>query len=133
MNPTRKRELIRAYKESRRPMGVFQVRNTTDGRALVAASADLPAALNHHRAALRFGSHRNRELQRDWNALGPDAFAFEVLDTLTAPEDAPTYDPADDLAVLEALWLERLQPFGERGYHPPPRDAGRNAGRNAGA
>ena len=123
MDATRKRELIRAYKETRRPMGVFQVRNTTDGRALVAASADLPAALNHHRAALRFGAHRNRALQRDWDALGPDAFAFEVLDTLAAPENDPAYDPADDLRVLEALWLDRLRPYGERGYLAPPRVA----------
>ncbi len=123
MNAERRRELGRAYKESRRPMGVFQIRNTTNGRVLVAASHDLPAALNHHRAALRFGSHRNAELQRDWNALGPDAFAFEVLDTLAPPppEDEPGYDPTEDLQVLEALWVDRLQPFGERGYVRPPR------------
>ena len=116
-----KRALIRAYKESRRPMGVYQVRNTVDGRVLVGRSVDLPSILNRERAALRFGAHQNAALQRDWNALGPDAFAFEVLDTLTAPDDQPAYDPTDDLRVLEAMWLERLQPFGERGYTPPPR------------
>ena len=118
MNPTRKRELVRAYKESRRPMGVYCVRNLATGRALVGRAVDLPAVLNRERAALRVGAHANRELQRDWNALGPDAFAFEVLDTLAAPEDDAGYDPAEDLKVLEALWLERLQPFGERGYLP---------------
>ena len=121
MSTARKRELVRAYKESRRPMGVYQVRNTVDGRAFVARSVDLPSALNRERAALRFGAHGNAALQRDWNALGPDAFAFEVLDTLTPPEGQPAYDPADDLRVLEALWLERLQPYGERGYLQEPR------------
>ena len=36
---------------------------------------------------------------------------FEVLDMLEAPKDQPDYDPTDDLRVLEALWLDRLQPF----------------------
>ena len=55
-------------------------------------------------------------LQHDWVALGPDAFVFEVLDTLAPPEDQPGYDPTDDLRTLEQLWRERLQPFGDRGY-----------------
>jgi hypothetical protein len=115
-----RRELARAYKETRRPMGVYQVRNSTNDRVLLGRSVDLPSILNRERAQLRLGSHRNAELQRDWNALGPDAFAFEVLDTL-APPDRSDYDPTDDLRVLEALWLERLQPFEERGYTPRPR------------
>ena len=108
--------LRRAYKETRRPMGVYRVRNTQTDRSLVARSVDLPASLNRERAQLRFGGHPNADLQRDWNAFGPDAFAFEVLDTLAPPDDRPDYDPTDDLRVLEALWLERLAPFGERGY-----------------
>lgn len=114
-----RRELTRAYRETRRPMGVYRVRNTTDGRSLVGRSVDLPSILNRERAQLRLGAHRNAELQRDWNALGPNAFAFEVLDTLAPPEQ-PDYDPTEDLRVLEALWLERLEPFGERGYTPRP-------------
>lgn len=115
-----RKALSRAYKETRRPMGVYQVRNTRDGRVLVGRSVDLPAILNRERTQLQFGGHRNRELQRDWNELGPDAFAFEVLDTLEVPDGPPGYDPADDLRMLEALWLEKLEPFGERGYTPRP-------------
>src|SRR5215467_14280564 len=100
-----RKALIREYKESRRPMGVYRVRNTVNGRSLVGASADLPAMLNRHRAQLRLGVHFNRALQKDWNEFGPEAFEFEVLDTLTAP-DRPDYDPSDDLRVLEELWLE---------------------------
>ena len=120
---TDRKALARAYTETPRPMGVFRVRNTTNEKALVGASKDLPAILNRHRAQLRLGAHPNKVLQRDWNALGPDAFAFEVLDTLTPPADAPDYDPAGDLRVLEALWLERLAPYEERGYNARPRGA----------
>jgi hypothetical protein len=111
-----RKELIRACKEARRPMGIYRVRNTIDGRSLVGSSIDLPSMLNRHRTQLKFRGHRNEALQRDWDVLGPDAFAFEVVDTLTPPADDPGYDPTDDLRVLEELWLERLDPFDERGY-----------------
>jgi len=111
-----RKALIRQYKESRRPMGVFRVRNTADGRSLVGTSIDLPAMLNRQRAQLRLGAHPNRALQKDWNELGAEAFEFEILDTLTPP-DEPDYDSSSDLRVLEDLWLEKLSPFDERGYN----------------
>ncbi len=97
-------------------MGVYRVLNIRDGRSLVGRSVDVPSSLNRERAALRFGAHQNAALQRDWNALGPDAFAFEVLDTLTPPAGRPDYDPADDLRVLEAMWHERLLADGVHPY-----------------
>ncbi|HEX6040621.1 GIY-YIG nuclease family protein [Longimicrobium sp.] len=115
-----KRALIRAYKETPRPMGIYRVHNTVADRSLVRQSVDLPSALNRERTQLKFGGHPVKALQADWNALGPDAFVFEVLDTLT-PDDAPGYDPSGDLAVLESMWLERLQPFAPAGYTPAPR------------
>ena len=39
------------------------------------------------------------------------------------PADQPEWKPDDDLAALEALWLEELSPYGERGYNRPPRDS----------
>ena len=101
-------------------MGVYRVRNTVNERSLVAASVDLPAMLNRQRTQLRLGAHPNRTLQKDWNELGAEAFAFEVLDTLSPP-DRPDYDPSDDLRVLEELWLDRLSPFEERGYNAKPK------------
>ena len=111
-----KKELIRTYKETPRPMGIYRVHNTRSDRSLVGRSVDLPAILNRERSQLRLGVHRNVALQRDWADLGADAFVFEVLDTLEPPEGQPNYDPAEDLKVLEAMWIERLQVVGERGY-----------------
>ena len=112
-----RKALARAYKESRRPMGVYCVRNLQTGDALIGRSTDLPSILNRERASLRLGGHPNRRLQQDWNALGPDAFAFEVLDTLAWPEDTPDFDPTSDLALLESMWRERLRPNGEGSYN----------------
>jgi hypothetical protein len=116
-----RKSLSREYRESARPMGVFRVRNTVNGKSFVGTSVDLPSMLNRQRAQLGFGGHPNRELQKDWKEMGEQAFAFEILDTL-APREEPGLDPADDLRALEALWLDKLSPYEERGYNVRPRE-----------
>jgi hypothetical protein len=111
-----RKQLVRQYKETRQPIGAYRVHNRVNGKSLVGVSTNLPAILNRHRAQLRMGAHQNRALQKDWNELGADAFAFEILDTLAIPDRAD-YDPSEDLRVLEELWLQKLSPFDERGYH----------------
>jgi hypothetical protein len=106
---------IRAYKETPRPMGVFRVRNTVNGKSLIGTSVDVPGMLNRQRFQLRAGGHPDRALQRDWNESGPEAFEFETLDTLAPPEE-PGYDPAADLKMLERMWLEKLGRPGAPGY-----------------
>ena len=115
-----KRTLKRQYKESEIPAGIYRVVNTQADRSLVGSSVNLPAILNRHRADLKMGAHRNQGLQRDWNELGEGAFAFEILDTL-APNAEPGFDVKRELGTLEELWLERLAPYGERGYNTPPK------------
>jgi len=117
-----RKEKIRKYKETPKPMGIVRIRNLRNGKCLVEASRDVAATLNRHQAQLRMGMHPNAALLRDWNAEGAQGFAFEVLDTLE-PADRPNYDPTDDLRVLEAMWLERLDPFDERGYNQRKRHA----------
>ena len=120
-SPVDRRALKREYKESHRPMGVFQVRNTRNDRILVDSSVNLPGIFNRLRTQLRMGSYlKQADLQSDWDQLGEDAFAFEVLEELEPP-DGPGYDPSGDLAALLELWLEQLQPYGERGYNRPPK------------
>jgi hypothetical protein len=118
--PQDRKALIRAYKNTPRTAGIGVVRNTANGKVLLLAAQDIPALLNRHRAQLRLGMHRNAELQRDWMAQGEQTFAFEIVDTLT-PKDTPGYDPGDDLRALKQLWLEKLTPFGSKGYNPPPK------------
>jgi hypothetical protein len=110
-----RRRLLREYKETALPAGVWAVRNLNSGKVLLGKSANLPGMLNRQRFQLEMGGHPVRELQSDWNALGPDAFAFEVLDTVDSADD-PTYDPAEDLAALLEMWLERLALPAEKVY-----------------
>lgn len=118
--PAERKALTRQYRETPRTMGIGVVRNTADARLLLLAGEDINALLNRHRAQLRLGAHRNAALQQDWDRLGEGGFVFEVIDTLT-PKDDPGYDPADDLKVLEQLWLEKLSPFAPAGYTPRPK------------
>jgi len=41
-----------------------------------------------------------------------EAFEFAVLDTLK-PSEEQASDPSDDLAVLEAMWRDKLSASGE--------------------
>ena len=112
-----KKELVRAYKETPRPMGIYRVHNTRNDRSLVGRSVDLTAILNRERMSLKLGVHNNKALQQDWAEFGAEACVFEVRDTIKAPAGQPDYDPSDDLKVLESMWIERLQPFDDRGYN----------------
>jgi len=100
--------MVRKYKETRRPAGIFMVQHKPSGRTLLGGSPDAPARLNRIRAQLKMKGHPNRALQRDWDADGPDAFLFEVLDLLPPAETAEG-DSTADLATLEELWAEKLE------------------------
>ena len=100
-------------------MGVFQIKNKVNGKIFIGSSHNLPAILNRFRAELKMGSCRHVVLQHEWNRFGPEAFEFEELEVLK-PLDDPGYNPADDLSFLEALWAEKLTPYGEKGYNKVP-------------
>lgn len=112
-----RREMIKEYKNTIRPMGIVQVRNIRNNRVYLTASADTAGTINSIRFQLKMGNFLpSAGLAQDWKELGEENFVVEVLDELK-PVDDPAYDYRDDLKALEAIWLEKLKPFGERGYH----------------
>jgi group I intron endonuclease len=111
-----KQDLKREYRERKKPAGIFQVKNTVNGKVLLGSSLNLEGPLNSHRFMLTIGKHRNAALQKDWNDSGPEAFVFEVLEVVKVPDD-PDFNLSDELTLLEQIWIEKLQPFGERGYN----------------
>ncbi|MBI1817474.1 MAG: GIY-YIG nuclease family protein [Deltaproteobacteria bacterium] len=100
-------------------MGIFAVRNRTNGKILLGASLNLPGSLNRTRFQLQHGSHKIAALQQDWTTYGADGFSFEVLDELPPVEDK-SHDYREDLNTLESLWLDKLRPYGDAGYNTPP-------------
>lgn len=111
-----KRQLKKEYAQTPRVMGVFAIRNMVNDRVLVGVAADLAGIINRHKFELTMGNHRNKRLQEEWNEFGSSNFAFEILDEFRPGED-PQVDSREELAFLEQLWLDKLQPFGERGYN----------------
>ena len=111
----RRKEWAALYKQARKAAGVYGIRNTVTDRVLLGSSVNLHGPLNRHRTELRLGSHRCRELQDDWNRLGEDAFAFEILGTVRPELDGLDRDQA--LRALEQTWIADRQPFDKRCYN----------------
>ncbi len=115
-----RQDIKREYKERRKEAGVFQIRNTANGKILLGSSLNLHGPLNSHRFMLEMGSHRNAQLQKEWKEFGPGSFVFETLEVVQVKDD-PNFSVEDELTLLEQIWLEKLQPFGARGYNPDSR------------
>ncbi len=131
-----KKRLKKEYRETPRPMGVFLIRNMTNDKVFLSAGLDLVGTMNRHKFQLTNGSHPNARLQRDWNEVGSNNFAFEIIDQIT-PQDDPALDSKAELEFMEKLWLQELQPFSwaqlatttggahGRPYNPDKKMAGR--------
>jgi len=111
-----RKEATRQYKQTVQPMGVYQIRNISNGKVLLCSSKNLHGAKNRFKMLLNLGSHMNHGLQKEYIQFGEDKFVFEILDQLT-PGDDLAYDYTKDLETLLAMWIEKLQPYGEKGYH----------------
>jgi len=118
MNQDKKR-LKHEYRMTKRPLGVFVIRNLENDKLFLAGGLEIEAIMNRHRFQLEAGGHPNKELQQDWNRLGAEKFAFEILDQIE-PRDDQSFDRRRELAFLEEMWLEKLSPFAEKGYNERP-------------
>lgn len=111
-----KKDIKKEYKERAKPAGVFQVKNIVNGKVLLGSSLNLEGPLNGQKFMLTIGAHRNKVLQQEWNEYGADKFILEILEAVKVKDD-PNFNLSDKLTLLEQIWLEELQPFGERGYN----------------
>jgi len=111
-----KKEIKKLYKQTVQPMGIYQITNLANGKFLIGKSTDLQGKLNSEKFQLKNNLPMNRELQNDFNDLGEEKFSFEILNRLL-PKEKPDYDYGGDLQTLKEMWLEKLQPFAEKGYN----------------
>jgi len=111
-----RKDINREYQQRIKPAGVYQVKNTATGKILLGSSLNLEGPLNRHKFMLKIGSHPSKALQKDWDEFGAEKFVFEVLEEVKVKDD-PSFNLKDELTLLEQIWLEELQPFGERGYN----------------
>jgi len=104
-------EAKKEYKQARRPMGVYRIRNTQNGKSYVGFNTDLQAIINRQKAELKFGSHRNTALLGEWKSFGESSFKFEVLDELEHDENSKV-NPVEELRILSEMWVRKIEKAG---------------------
>ncbi|CAM4319634.1 GIY-YIG nuclease family protein [Bacillus manliponensis] len=111
----RKAELKQLYKEIKIEAGIYSITNTKNNKVYVDSTRNLKT-ISGRKFELNAGSCTNRALQMEWNEYGASAFQFEVLEVLKKKDD-PYFNEKEELKKLEEKWVEKLQPYGERGYN----------------
>jgi hypothetical protein len=118
--PQNRKDLKRAYKETEVQAGIWIVRNLKNGKILLGAAENIGSRLSRHRFALETRRHECSDLQLDWDREGGESFSFEMGEVLEKPKDNVFFDIPGELKKMEKVYLEKLKPYGERGYHEGP-------------
>ncbi|MHA6480757.1 GIY-YIG nuclease family protein [Paenibacillus sp. strain BS8-2] len=119
MDKSKRKELQEAYKEIKTYMGVIQITNTVNGKTYVGGYPNLKNKWSTIQAQLAMGQFPNLELQKDWHAQGGAGFEYEVLEQQDAGEIT---DIKWAKKQLEKGWLQKLQPYDDKGYNKPPKE-----------
>src|SRR6266567_111656 len=87
--------------------GIYRIVCTSNKRFYIGSAANLRARSRDHLSGLRRNAHDNQKLQRAFNKYGEASFIFEVIEFVLLPF----------LLEREQYWLDKLQPFGEKGFN----------------
>ncbi|WP_138755291.1 DUF2087 domain-containing protein [Paenibacillus sinopodophylli] len=134
MDKAKRKQLTAEYQERERMMGVFQIKNNVNGKLYIGGSTNLDAFWGKEQFVLNMDTHANKELQKEWKQFGSESFSYLVLETVKLDQkihydykdvlDPEGRQPVDlvrqynrEVGELKEQWLEKLQPFGEKGYH----------------
>jgi hypothetical protein len=122
MKNQNRKDIIKEYKQTHRPMGVYQIKNNVNGKILIGGSLNLDGIYNREKFTLKLGMHINKDLQKDWKEFGEENFLFEVLEQIKPQEEIIINQDElkkykYKLEKLENKWLDKLEPYGEKGYN----------------
>ncbi len=106
MEPGARKAASREFKERKPIRGVFAVRSTTTGRAWVGSFPNLEAMRNRLWFTLGQGAHRDRALQKEWDAHGEGALEFEILEKFD--DEMSAIEVSDGLKERKRHWAARL-------------------------
>lgn len=119
MDKERRKELVEQYKQIKVLMGIFQIRNTVNGKIYIGSCSNLKNRWFTLKGQLDMGRFANAELQKAWKEQGEGTFAYEVL---VEEEVKPETDVKWELKQMEKSWLEKLEPYDEKGYNKRKED-----------
>ena len=112
----RRKELKELYKTIKPDMGVFVIRSIKDNKCYIHGTRDLKSFINRVKFQLNFGSHPNKELQRDWTRYGESGFVIEILEKLEYDKDEEKTDYSEELRILQIICEEKLAQEGMELY-----------------
>jgi hypothetical protein len=112
VDKARRKALTEQFQQAPPEAGVYRILNLRSGRALLGSTANLAGIRNRFEFARSSKSPAalDRRLQEDVASLGWDAFSLEVVDTIDVTPVMTREEVAADLATLEALWREKMDP-----------------------
>ncbi len=87
--------------------GVYKITCTANGRFYIGSAVNLQQRRRQHFSDLRLNKHHSLHMQRAWNKYGEHAFTFEVVE----------YVLPMSLTAREQYWLNKLKPFGRKGFN----------------
>lgn len=119
MDKKNRKGLLEEYKQLKTYMGVTQITNNASGKIHIAAYPNLKNKWLTLQGQLNMGMHINSQLQKDWTEQGPEAFSYKVLEEKATDK---VTDVRWEVKQMEKSWLEKLQPYGDRGYNKPPKE-----------
>lgn len=99
-------------RKDKRRSGVFQIRNTINGKMFVGYASDFSLRFAEQRGYLNHRSRGVTPLQEAWDLYGEESFVFEVLEF--TEKDKAT------LASHAQRHMDTLHSFGEAGYNTSP-------------
>jgi group I intron endonuclease len=115
------KEMKLEYKQNPPPAGVYQIKNLANGKVFIGSSPNVEGKIRSRQFEMKMGgSNFIKDLQHDLKEYGFESFAFEVLEYLDPNENTGLIDP-EELSLLEVIWLEKLQPYDDKGYNIKPR------------
>jgi hypothetical protein len=119
MDKKKRKELLEQYKEIKTYMGVIKITNNVNGKIYVTAYRNLKNQWLSVQGQLDMGRFANLQLQKDWNEFGSEAFTYDVLEEKVTDE---VIDMRWELKKMQKPWLDKLQPYEDRGYNKRPKE-----------
>lgn len=108
METAKRNELKKAYRGRTPVGGIYCIRCQGNQRQWIKSTKDLASQQNKFAFALSIQSCPEPCMRAEWAQYGGQTFTFTVLDPLSRKEDQTEQEFGEDIALLLALWTEKL-------------------------
>ncbi|MFV0561308.1 MAG: GIY-YIG nuclease family protein [Enterococcus sp.] len=119
MDEKRKKQLQEEYRMMPTYYGIIQIKNEANGKIFIEAVPNIKNRWNYYKLNLNNNFYKNTPLQADWIIYNEEDFSFEVL---WKKKTDDVVNMKEELKKIKKEWLEKLQPYDDKGYNKPMRE-----------